>query len=69
MIYVDNVNMLVVTVGAIQKNAKSLVVAGRGLDWKWMLIKLNTWIGLVNRKQEEIIVKSSIMIPLKDTKS
>jgi hypothetical protein len=34
MIYVDNVNMLVVTVGAIQKNAKSLVVAGRGLDWK-----------------------------------
>jgi len=29
-VYVDDVNILVVIVGAIQKNAKSLVVAGRG---------------------------------------
>jgi hypothetical protein len=34
-----------------------------------MLIKLSTWIGLENRKHEEIIVKSSIMFPLKDGKS
>jgi len=30
MVYVDDVNILVVIVGAIQENAKSLVVAGSG---------------------------------------